>query len=209
MQSRRIPHHGRAPGLVGGLVAALLVTSCSTLLGPDATPVPGAAATLTRSINTPIPTPLRTPSVVAGASPSPRGAASAAPGPSPSAEALSDADVSAIQSRIEQAIGSPDMSGIEALLLDHVSLSTAQGGSVMDRAEAAAWLREHAAPGVTVLQVNRGTQDVMLQVMTDGWPQKDPIQDGQVTFSLRRYDSAGRQDQTGGGEWKIDVIEAQ
>jgi len=78
----------------------------------------------------------------------------------------------------------------------------------MDRAEAAAWLRDHAGTEVKVVQVNRGTQDVMLQVITDGWPQKDPIQNGQVSFSLRRYDADGRQDQTGGGEWKIDVIEA-
>jgi hypothetical protein len=47
----------------------------------------------------------------------------------------------------------------------------------------------------------------MLQVQTDGWPNKDPIQQGQVSFSLRRYDPNGRQDETGGGEWKIDVIE--
>jgi hypothetical protein len=191
-----------------GLVAALLATSCSTLLGPDATPVPGAAATLTRSINTPIPTPVRTPSVVPGASPSPRAAAAVSPGASPSAEPLSDADVSALQNRVQQTVSTPELQGIEALLLDHVSLSTADGGSVMDRAEAAAWLRDHAGPGVTVAQVNRGTQDVMLQVITDGWPQKDPIQNGQVSFSLRRYGADGRQDQTGGGEWKIDVIEA-
>jgi hypothetical protein len=48
----------------------------------------------------------------------------------------------------------------------------------------------------------------MLQVETQGWPDKDPIQNGQVTFSLRRYDANGRQDEAGGGEWKIDVIEA-
>jgi hypothetical protein len=46
-------------------------------------------------------------------------------------------------------------------------------------------------------------------VQTDSWPTKDPIQQGHVNFSLRRYDASGRQDQTGGGEWKIDVIEAE
>ncbi len=45
-------------------------------------------------------------------------------------------------------------------------------------------------------------------MQTDGWPKKDPLQSGQVTFSFRRYDANGRQDETGGGEWKIDVIEA-
>jgi hypothetical protein len=101
------------------------------------------------------------------------------------------------------------MSGIDTLLLDHISVSTPQGGSVMTSDEAASWLRDHAGPNIKVSQVTTGTQDVMLQVVTDGWPQKDPIQSGQVTFSLRRYDANGRQDETGGGEWKIDVIEAE
>jgi hypothetical protein len=181
------------------------------LLGPDATPVPGAAATLTRSINTPIPTPIRTPSTQPLASPSPpRVAAAASPSPPTTgvAPALSEADVAAMQSRFEQSLSTPALSGIDDLLLDHVSLSTQQGGSIMDSSEAASWLRDHAAPGLEVSQVIRGTQDVMLQVETDGWPQKDPIQNGHVTFSLRRYDANGRQDETGGGEWKIDVIEA-
>ncbi|HEY1291709.1 MAG TPA: hypothetical protein VGJ60_01335 [Chloroflexota bacterium] len=197
------------------LLAAILAlggtVGCSVLLGPDATPVPGAAATLTRSINTPIPTPVRTPSVQPGASPSPaRAAASALPSPSvvAGAQPLSEADVAAVQSRIEQTISTPALSGIDALLLDHVSLSTRQGGSVMDRAEAASWLRDHAAAGLAVSQVTRGTQDVMLQVQTDGWPEKDPIENGQVTFSLRRYDANGRQDESGDGEWKVDVIDA-
>ena len=79
----------------------------------------------------------------------------------------------------------------------------------MDSAEAASWLRDHAGPGINVSQVTRGTQEVVVQVMTDGWPQKDPIQAGQVSFSLRRYDTNGRQDESGGGEWKIDVIQAE
>jgi hypothetical protein len=182
---------------------------CSVLLGPDATPVPGAAATLTRSINTPIPTPLRAAATVVG-SPSPRVAVAVSPGPSATAadQAGGDADVATMQNRIQQAIGSPDMNGIDALLLDHVSLSSSDGGSVMDRSEAADWLRGHAASNLKVTQVNRGTQDLMLQVTTEGWPPRDPIHTGQVVFSLRRYDANGRQDTAGGGEWKIDVIEA-
>jgi hypothetical protein len=187
-----------------------LGVGCSTLLGPDATPVPGAAATLTRSINTPIPTPIRTPSPLPGASPSPRLAVAVSPGPSPAAEEpLSDADIADVQSRMEQAMSSPSLPGIESLLLDHVSLSTPSGGSVMDDAETAAWLRDHAGPGIKLTQVDAGTQDVSVQVQTDGWPQNDPLQAGRVTFSLRRYDANGRQDQSGGGQWKIDVIEAE
>ena len=193
-------------------VVTILLTGCSVLLGADATPVPGAAATLTRSINTPIPTPLRTPSALPGASPSPlRVAVAASPSPASStaSQPLSDADVSAVQRQIQQAVGAPDLSGIDQLLLDHVSLSTPSGGSVMNAADAASWLRDRAGPGITVTQVDRGTQEVMLQVQTRGWPPKDPIQQGQVNFSLRRYDANGRQDETGAGDWKIDVIEAE
>jgi hypothetical protein len=192
-------------------LTAVITSSCASLLAEEPTPVPGAAATLTRSINTPIPTPIRTPSPLPGASPSPaRVAAAASPSvAAASDQALSEADVNALQDQIQQILGRPDLSGIDALLLDHVSLSTPQGGSIMESGDAANWLRDHAGPGIQVKQVDRGTQDVMVQVLTDGWPTKDPIQQGQVSFSLRRYDANGRQDQSGGGDWKIDVIEAE
>jgi hypothetical protein len=43
--------------------------------------------------------------------------------------------------------------------------------------------------------------------LADGWPNKDPIQQSQITFSLRRYDANGRPDEEN-GDWKVDVIEA-
>jgi hypothetical protein len=164
---------------------------------------------LTRSINTPIPTPVRTASAVP--SPSAR-AALASPSPSAVADlSISDTDIASAQSRFQQIVASPDLPGIEAVLLDHISLSTPQGGSVMTEADAATWLRDHAGPGsnIKVSQVSAARQDLMLQVMTVGWPQKDPIQAGQVNFSLRRYDANGRQDDSGGGDWKVDVIDAE
>jgi hypothetical protein len=192
--------------------ASLAASACSTLLGAEPTPVPGAAATLTRSIRTPIPTPIRTPAP--GASPSsspPRVAVAVSPSPSSAGNrpVVSDSDVAQLQRRIEQAIADPELSGIEGLLLDHVSLSTADGGSVLDSREAAAWLRDHAGPGIRVTRLERGTQTVMLQVLTEGWPKKDPIQQGQVSFSLRPYNASGRPDEEGGGDWKIDVIQAE
>ncbi len=171
--------------------------------------MPGAAATLTRSVRTPIPTPERSAaSPVASASPA-RVASVASPGPaSPgSNQSVNEAEVAQLQRRIEQAVASPDLPGVEGLLLDHVSFSTAQGGSVMDASHAATWLRDHAASGIKVSRLDRGTQSLVLQVLTDGWPNKDPIQQGQVTFSLRRYDANGRPDEEN-GEWKVDVIEA-
>lgn len=108
---------------------------------------------------------------------------------------------------MEQTVASSDLPGVEGLLLDRVAFSTAEGGSVMDTGQAAAWLRDHAGAGIKVVRLDRGTQSLMLQVLTDGWPSKDPIQQGQVTFSLRRYDANGRPDEDQ-GDWKIDVIEA-
>jgi hypothetical protein len=107
-----------------------------------------------------------------------------------------------------QIVATPDLTGIESLLLDHISLSTPDGGSVLDATQAATWLREHAGPGLKVTRVDPGTQTLMLQVLTDGWPTKAPIQQGQVSFSLRRYDASGRPDEDN-GTWKIDVIEAE
>jgi hypothetical protein len=91
---------------------------------------------------------------------------------------------------------------------DRISLSTSQGGSVLDRGAAAAWLHDHAGPGIKVTSLERATQALMLQVFTAGWPDKDPIGQGQVNFSLRRYDTNGRLDEET-GDWKIDVIEAE
>jgi hypothetical protein len=108
---------------------------------------------------------------------------------------------------MEQAVASPDLPGVESLLLDQIAFSTAEGGSVMDTRAAAAWLRDHAGPGIKVTSMERATQTLALQVLTDGWPTKDPIQQGQVSFLLRRYDATGRLDEDHGA-WKIDVIEA-
>jgi len=191
------------------ILATLATAACSELLGPDPTPVPGAAATLTRSINTPIPTPVRTPSAVPAAGAT-RVAVAVAPSPSPTdaLDAISDADVADIQRRIQQVVASQQLSGIESLLLDHVAVSTPDGGQVMDTDAAASWLRDHAGPGIAVTEVDPGTQDVVVDAQTDGWPIRDPLQQGQITFSFRRYDANGRQDPAAGGDWKIDVIEA-
>ena len=198
-------------GLFGVMaLCALLGAACTTLLSADPTPVPGAAATLTRSINTPIPTSVRTPAASPGTSPSPsRVAVAASPSPAGGAQSAADADVAAVQRRMEQIIATPDLRGIEALLLDHVSFSTPQGGDVLDNAVAATWLRDHAGPGIKMTRLERGTQEVMLQVQTDGWPTRDPVQQGLVNFGLRRYDANGRQDETGNGDWKIDVISVE
>lgn len=136
-------------------------------------------------------------------------AVASSPSPAASTAVVRDTDVAELQRRIDQAVATPGLAGIEGLLLDHVSLSTPEGGSVLDRGQAATWLREHAGQGIRVTRVERGTQTLMLQVVTEGWPTKDPIQQGQVSFSLRPYDANGRPNEEGGGDWKIDVIQAE
>ena len=197
--------------LVYAVCVAISGAGCSTLLSAEATPVPGAAATLTRSVRTPIPTPVRTPDASPAASAVPsRVAIAGSPSPvaaAPSQAANDAADVAQVRRRMEQIVGSPGLPDIESLLLDHVSFSTSAGGSVMDNTQAAAWLRDHAGAGIKVTRLERDTQTPLLQVLTDGWPIGDPIQQGHVSFSLRRYDASGRPDEDV-GEWKIDVIEA-
>jgi hypothetical protein len=123
-------------------------------------------------------------------------------------QSVSEDEITQLQRRMEQTVGSPGLPGVEGVLLDHVSLSTTQGGTVMDSSQAAAWLREHAGAGIRVARLQRGTQSLMLQVLTEGWPNKAPIEQGLVNFSLRRYDANGRPDEES-GNWKVDVIDAE
>jgi hypothetical protein len=189
-------------------MGVLAATGCSSLLSAEPTPVPGAAATLTRSVRTPIPTPERTAGPSPSASPGPARVA-VSPGPSPVAgQTVGEDEINQLQRRMEQSVASPGLPGVESLLLDHVSLSTTHGGSVMDSGQAASWLRDHAGAGIRVARLERGTQTAMLQVITEGWPNKDPIEQGLVSFSLRRYDANGRPDDEA-GNWKVDVIDAE
>jgi hypothetical protein len=109
---------------------------------------------------------------------------------------------------MERIVSTPDLDNVEAMLLDRVSLSTPAGGQVLDRDGAAEWLRDHAGPGIKVTRVDPNTQTVLLEIETQGWPVADPMEQGRVTFNLRRYAANGRQDEDN-GDWKIDVIAAE
>jgi hypothetical protein len=139
--------------------------------------------------------------VASAASPSPALAAA-------NSQVVSTDEVAQVQQQMERVLASPDLPGLENVLLDHVSLSTVQGGSVLDASQAATWLRDRSASGIKVSSVEPSTQTLMLQVVTAGWANKDPITQGQVSFSLRRYDNNGRPDEEK-GDWKIDVIDAE
>jgi hypothetical protein len=186
---------------------AVLCSGCSALLAADPTPVPGAAATLTRSSRTPIPTTVRTAAASPSASPAPSRVAVGVGSATPVNHDVTDEEVAQIERRLEQALASPDLPGIEGLLLDHVSLSTSDGGQVMDAGQTAGWLRDHAGRGIQVTRIDRSTQAVMLEALTEGWPIQPPLDQGQVSFGLRRYDANGREDEDN-GDWKVDVITA-
>jgi hypothetical protein len=188
------------------LVWATVATGCQSILGAEPTPVPGAAATLTRSVRTPIPTisPSPATSPVAARSPS----ASPVASPKAGGRALTQDEIAGIERQFDAIVASADLPGIDQLLLDRVSLATPAGGQVLDRAGTAEWLRDHAGPGLTVSRVDPNTQTMLLEVQTDGWPIKDPLEQGRMTFNLRRYAANGRQDEEN-GDWKIDVIGAE
>jgi hypothetical protein len=191
------------------VLAASLASGCQTLLGAEPTPVPGAAATLTRSVRTPIPTPARDVSPSPGTSPA--ALRSPSPAASPAARAgrpLSQDEIDQVGRQVERIVSTPGLSGIENLLLASVSLSTPDGGQVLDRAGAATWLRDHAGSGITVTRVDPNTQTVLIEVETQDWPVADPLEQGRVTFTLRRYAANGRLDEDN-GDWKIDVIAAE
>ncbi len=192
------------------LLAGLMGTGCSTLLGAEPTPVPGAAATLTRSSRTPIPTPVRESSPSPSASPAALRSPVAVPSASskPGGRLLTEEEIGQIQREMQRIVASQSLPDIESLLLDRVSLSTPTGGQVLDRASAAEWLRDHAGPGITVTRVDPNTQTVLLEVQTEGWPANEPLEQGRITFNLRRYAANGRQDEDN-GDWKIDVIGAE
>jgi hypothetical protein len=188
------------------LVWVTVATGCQSILGAEPTPVPGAAATLTRSVRTPIPTvnPSPATSPVAARSPSVSPGASPKPGGRP----LTQDEIAGIERQFDAIVASADLPGIEQLLFDRVSLATPAGGQVLDRAATAQWLREHAGPGLSVVRVDPNTQTMLLEVQTEGWPIKDPLEQGRMTFNLRRYAANGRQDEEN-GDWKIDVIGAE
>lgn len=194
------------------MAALVFASGCEALGDPDATQVPGAAATAARAARTAIPTPAA-PASVAAASPAPSPSPAASPGatasPSPRVDSgVTDQQIQELQQRFEQALAAAELPGVERLLLDRVALATPQGGEELDREAAAGWLRDHAGPGIRVVRVDRSALAVLLQVTTEGWPQKEPIQAGRVLFNLHRYDSSGRQDDER-GDWKIDVISAE
>lgn len=192
------------------LVLTVMVTGCRALLGAEPTPVPGAAATLTRSSRTPIPTPTRdgNPSPAASPAAARSPVAAASPSGKPVGLPLTQEVIAQIQRDMERIVASKDLPDIEKMLLDRVALSTPAGGQVLERAAAADWLRDHAGPNIKVTRVDSNTQTVLLEVQTEGWPARDPIEQGNVTFNLRRYAPNGRQDEDN-GDWKVDVIGAE
>ena len=193
-----------------GAALLWLGTGCSQLASVEATPVPGAAATAARADRTPIPTPMRSPTARPASSPGV--AASAVPAPSPSGVAagagVTDDQMELVRRAVGGLLASSDLTGLEGLLLDRVSLATAEGGTVLDRAAAAQWIRERRGDGVRLISVERSSLAVALQVETEGWQTSPAAPTGRLTFALHRFAPNGQQDEDR-GDWKIDVISAE
>ena len=79
------------------VLTTVATTSCASLLGAEPTPVPGAAATLTRSSRTPIPTPTRDSSPSPAASPAVARSPVASPSARPGGRPLTEEEIDAIQ----------------------------------------------------------------------------------------------------------------
>jgi hypothetical protein len=193
-----------------GAALLWLGTGCSQFASMDATPVPGAAATAARADRTAIPTPVRSPTARPAASPGP--AASALPSPSPAGvvagAGVTDEQMDLVRRALTGLLASPDLEGLEGLLLDRVSLATAEGGTVLDRSAVAAWIRERRGDDIRLVSVERSALAVALQVETEGWQTSAATPTGRITFALHRFAPNGQQDEDR-GDWKIDVISAE
>jgi hypothetical protein len=198
-----------------GLPMTMVMAACdAAAVAPTPTTVPGAAATAARAAATPIPTPIQSPSPSPLPSrPSPVSSPASSPAASPSPNAvgqavLSEQSVAETRQALDRALSAPDLAGIETLLAERVSLSGEAGGADLDRESAASWLRERAAPGIRVAQLQPYPDLALLEVVTEGWPAVEPVSAGRIAFRLHLYDESGRQNEER-GRWKIDVIVAE
>lgn len=181
--------------------------ACTGLAGPQPTEVPGAAATAARAERTAIPTPQRpvTSAPAPAASPSVSGTSLPAATARPAVSPVTDEQTREVRSRLEAALASPELPGIESLLFQNVSVASADGGLQLPAAEAAQWLRERAGPGLRVRSAERSVLAVALQVPTSGWPSSPSAPTGNVLFTFHRFNPQGQQDEER-GEWKVDVV---
>jgi hypothetical protein len=190
----------------------VVVTACDTAaVTPSPSAVPGAAATAARAAATPIPTAAQSPTASPVAASPPRASPPAAPSPglSPSPNAvgqgaMSEQSIAETRRAVDQTLNSPELPGIEALLIGTVSLSSPAGGTVLEREAAARWLRERAGPNIRIAQVQPYPDLALLEIVTEGWQPSESI-GGRLVFRLHPYAESGRQDEER-GRWKIDVI---
>lgn len=191
----------------GRLLPMLLAGLTVLLFGCDVRDqVPGAAATAARAAATPIPTPVsptNTPAIARAPSPSVPMAR-----PTDSQWPLSEQGIADVRGRLDRAVSSWGLEGIEELLIDQVTISTPNGGERLSRNQAASWLRRRAGPGLRLMQIERHHHVALLVAQTEGWPNIAPIASGRVGFSFHLYGPTGRQDDEW-GSWKVDVVTAE
>lgn len=187
----------------------LMVGLTALLVGCDARDqVPGAAATAARAAATPIPLPTRMPPTRTPAIARAPSLSAPLTRPTDSHGPLSEQGIADVRGRLERAMSSSVLPGVEELFLDQVAVSSAIGGERLGRDQAVSWLRQRAGPGLRLSQFERHHHVALLVAQTEGWPSTPPIVSGRVGFSLHLYDAAGRQDEER-GSWKIDAITAE
>jgi hypothetical protein len=126
----------------------------------------------------------------------------------PGDDPLSERALSGIRTKLEQAVASAKLSGIETLLLEEVALSSRTTNGHLGRDEAAEWLREHAGPGLRLSHFERHHHVALLVAVIEGWPSLPPLEGGRLGLNLRLYDPTGHQDDQR-GSWMIDALIAE
>lgn len=103
---------------------------------------------------------------------------------------------------LEEALGSPALPGVEALLADTVVISTLFSNEAMERDAAARWLRDRATASVRLKLFQPHHHAPMLEAVTEGW--SAPTEQC-LTVVFHRYAPSGAQGDDA-DLWQIDVI---
>jgi hypothetical protein len=193
-------------------VFAVVVASLASVVGGCEidTTRPIAAATAARVAATAIPTAARTPTAMSiilspTSAPLQTSARSAAGRDHGEEGQLSKQALAQIRGDVERAISSPNLPGIETLLLNEVVLVGDDGVEHIQRDVAAGWLRQRAGSSLRVTVFERHHHVALLVTVVEGWSQVAPIRRGELGFSFHLYDAIGRPDDER-GNWKIDTI---
>jgi hypothetical protein len=104
---------------------------------------------------------------------------------------LSKRALAQIRGDLKRAISSPNLPGIEALLLYKVVLVGDDGAEHLQRGVAARWLRQRAGSSLRVTVFERHHHAALLVALVEGWSRVAPIRRGELGFNFHLYDADG------------------